>query len=94
MKEKDMSQMMIWSINLLVLSLGVFVAGMIKPKWIFFWMDKPNRIHIQLFAVALFMGAAVLFAEANIAKKDEQTQAKVEASKVIEETPTIEEKAK
>jgi undecaprenyl pyrophosphate phosphatase UppP len=84
-----MSQMMVWSINLLVLSIGILVAGMIKPKWIFFWMENPNRVHIQLFAVALFMGAAVMFGEANVAKKQEMELAKVEKSKVIVETPTI-----
>jgi len=89
-----MSQMMVWSINLFVLSIGILVAGMIKPKWIFFWVKTPSRLQIQLLAMALFMGATVLFGEANIAKEKEQQLAKVEASKVIEETPTIEAEAK
>jgi len=84
-----MSAMMVWSINLLVLAIGILVAGMIKPKWILFWMNNPSRIQIQLLAGALFMGATVLFGEANLAKQEEQVLAKKELTKVVEETPTI-----
>jgi len=85
-----MSGMMVWSINLLVLSIGILVAGMIKPKWILFWMNNPSRIQIQLLAAGLFMGAAVMFGEANIAKQEQEVLAKKELTKIVKETPTIE----
>ncbi len=84
-----MSQMMVWSINLLVLSVCILIAGMIKPKWILFWMSKPSRVHIQLLAVALFMGGAVMFGEAGKAKQQEQQVIKAEMNKAIAETPAI-----
>jgi hypothetical protein len=39
---------MVWSINLLVLAVGLLIVGMIKPHWILFWMEKPKRIAIIL----------------------------------------------
>lgn len=84
-----MSHMMIWAINLFVLSIGILVAGMIKPKWVLFWMKNPSRIQIQLLAGALFMGGAVLFGEANLAKQQEMAELKLERSEVVIETPTI-----
>ncbi len=84
-----MSHMMVWAINLFVLSIGIFVVGMIKPTWIFFWMKNPSRIQIQLLAGALFMGGAVMFGESNLAKQQEMAELKLERSEVIMETPSI-----
>jgi len=84
-----MSQMMVWSINLFVLSIGILIAGMIKPKWIFFWVNNPTRLQIQLLVAALFMGGAYLYGEAGLEKQQRQEVAKAELKKVIKETPTI-----
>jgi len=66
--------MMVWSINLFVLSIGVLIVGMIKPHWILFWMEKPGRMPIFLLSVVLFMVGAVMFGEANLEKKKETTE--------------------
>jgi hypothetical protein len=60
--------MMVWSINILVLAIGFLIVGMIKPRWLLFWMDKPGRMPIIIFSIMLFMVAAVMFGEANIEK--------------------------
>ncbi len=57
--------MMVWSINILVLAIGFFIVGMIKPKCLLFWMDKPGRMPIVLFCAMLFMVSVVMFGEAN-----------------------------
>lgn len=81
--------MMVWSINLLALSIGILIAGMIKPKWILFWLANPSRIQIQFLAVALFMAATVMFGDANLEKQQEVAAAETEKSIDVEEAPTI-----
>ncbi|MDF1582619.1 MAG: hypothetical protein RQ733_12185 [Methyloprofundus sp.] len=57
--------MIIWAINLLVLSIGILIVGLIKPNWLLFWMEKPSRFIIVAASIVLFMAAAVLFGEGN-----------------------------
>ncbi len=76
--------MMVWSINLLVLAIGILLVGMIKPYWILFWMEKPGRFPIVLLSIVLFMVSATMFGQANIEKhrlKTEQTQQKSQTEK-------------
>jgi len=35
----------------------ILIVGMIKPKWICFWMKDPNRIAVTSISLILFMGA-------------------------------------
>ncbi|MCF7969548.1 MAG: hypothetical protein K9L22_00070 [Methylococcaceae bacterium] len=57
--------MIVWAINLLVLSVGILIVGLIKPNWLLFWMEKPSRFIIVAVSIVLFMAAAVLFGEGN-----------------------------
>lgn len=85
--------MMVWSINILVLSIGFLIVGMIKPNWILFWMEKPARMPIVVLSSVLFMVSAVMFGEAN---KEKTQQIKVEQA-VVEtatETPKVIEEVK
>ena len=66
--------MMVWSINLFVLAIGLFIVGMIKPQWILFWMEKPSRMPIVILSVILFMCGAVMFGEANVEKQKEKSE--------------------
>lgn len=61
--------MMVWAINMLVLSIGILIVGMIKPNWILFWMDKPIRMPIVILSAVLFMVFAVMFGEATKEKQ-------------------------
>ncbi len=65
---------MVWSINLFVLAIGLFIVGMIKPQWILFWMEKPSRMPIVILSVILFMCGAVMFGEANLEKQKEKSE--------------------
>jgi len=67
--------MLVWSINLLVLSVGFLIVGMIKPKWLLFWMDQPGRMPIVILSSVLFMAGATMFGEANRAKQQSQVVA-------------------
>ncbi|MFK5950381.1 MAG: hypothetical protein QM500_16610 [Methylococcales bacterium] len=81
-----MEPMLVWAINLFVLSIGIFIVGMIKPKWILFWAEHPNRLMIQFIVVPLLMGALVLYGEGNRAEKSHQKAAK---NKTVAETPVL-----
>jgi len=70
--------MIVYAINLFILSVLIFIVGMVKPGWIMFWMDKPSRMGVVWLAVLLFMGAAVLFGEGNRQKRlAENTQTQI-----------------
>ena len=82
---------MVWSINLLVLAVGLLIVGMIKPQWILFWMEKPKRIAIIILSSVLFMIAAVMFGEANKEKLPKSTTQTEEPSQIeVDMTPTVE----
>ncbi len=85
--------MMVWSINILVLAIGFFIVGMIKPKWLLFWLEKPSRMPVVLLSVVLFMVAAVMFGEASKEKNQQQESAK--SSPVSESSiPSVAEETK
>jgi hypothetical protein len=33
----------------------VLLVGMIKPKWVLFWMKEPNRLIVSTVALVMFM---------------------------------------
>ncbi len=76
--------MMVWSINLLILSIGLLIVGMIKPGLILFWMETPKRMPIFMVSVVIFMSAAMMFGEANMEKQTETTQ-----EPEIKDTPSV-----
>jgi hypothetical protein len=42
---------------LVVLSFLVLIVGLIKPKWIFFWMKAPDRVLVSIIALLILMGS-------------------------------------
>jgi hypothetical protein len=36
-------------------SVLVLLVGLIKPKWILFWMQEPNRLMVSAVALVMFM---------------------------------------
>jgi len=42
---------------LVVLSILILIVGLIKPKWVLFWMKEPTRILVSSIALIMFMGA-------------------------------------
>lgn len=85
--------MMVGAINLIVLALGIFIVGMIKPRWLLFWMDKPTRLHINFIAFALFMSGAFMFGEATQEKQSSQTK-QVQQTSHADTAPVVDENKK
>ena len=72
-----MNTLIYYSFNVMILAVVILIVGMVKPKWILLWMDKPGRLPIVAIAGAIFMAAAVMFGEGNKqiqAEKSKQVQ--------------------
>ena len=79
--------MIIWAFNLLLLAIGLLVVGLIKPKWLLFWMEQPNRYIIVAVASILLMAAAILFGEGNRQNSPLSEAAKKDQA-VVTESPS------
>ncbi len=69
-----MNTLIYYSFSILFVSLLVLIVGLIKPKWVFLWMDKPGRLPVIMMASILFMIGAVMFGEGNKQLKQEKQQ--------------------
>ncbi len=69
-----MNTLIYYALNIFILSVVVLIVGMIKPKWILLWLDKPGRLPVIIIASVLFMVSAVMFGEGNKRLKQEQEQ--------------------
>lgn len=76
-------------ISLILLSVLLLIVGLIKPKWILFWMNEPTRIMIVGVGMVMFMIGAVLFGEGNKAKQLElqKPPAIVKPAQVVSDKP-------
>ena len=82
-------------------TLLLFIVGMINPKWILFFIKKPDRFLILVISTVLFMISATLYGEGNRQAKLENTpkptvsqlpaasSAPVPVPLPVPETPTI-----
>ena len=65
--------MIIAAINILIISILILIIGLINPKWLLVWVDKPGRMPIIMISAVLFMIAATLFGEGNKRKQEALT---------------------
>ncbi len=86
-----MNTLIYYSFNVMILAVVILIVGLIKPKWILLWMDKPGRLPIMAIAGAIFMAGAVMFGEGNKQKQQEQAAAAAAkpAQKAVEEVPDL-----
>ena len=54
---------------LVVLSILILIIGLIKPKWILFWMKEPNRIIVSGIALLLFMASMTGYTQLTVQPK-------------------------
>ncbi|WP_347988061.1 hypothetical protein [Methylomonas sp. AM2-LC] len=86
-----MNTLIYYSLEVLILSGLVLIVGLIKPNWIFLWMDKPGRMPVIWLATALFMIGMVLNGEGRKKLKLETPPAvQSEQVKPISEIPVPE----
>lgn len=54
---------------LVALSPVVFLIGLVKPKWILFWMKEPDRLIASSVGLLLFMGTFTWYSELRVQHK-------------------------
>jgi hypothetical protein len=69
-----MNTLIYYSFNIGILAAVILIVGLIKPKWIFFWMDSPGRLPVSFLAAALIMAAGTMFGEGNKQLQAEKAQ--------------------
>ncbi|MGZ8240200.1 MAG: hypothetical protein ACXWTK_01645 [Methylobacter sp.] len=57
--------MIITAFNLGIVTLLFFILGMIKPKWVLFFLQKPDRFMVLIISTIFFMISATLYGEGN-----------------------------
>jgi hypothetical protein len=48
---------------IIVLSFVIFIVGMIRPTWVFFWMKEPSRYLVIAVSMILFMLSLIGYGE-------------------------------
>ena len=61
------------SFNIAIYTFAFFVAGMIKPEMVLFFMKNPNRITITIITVVLAMTGFTLYGE-GVREKEVETE--------------------
>lgn len=55
--------MVLFAKSMIVFSVLVFLVGLIKPKWVLFWMKAPDRLVATSLGLLLFMASFTGFSE-------------------------------
>jgi ABC-type Fe3+-siderophore transport system permease subunit len=66
---------------LAVLAVLILIIGLIKPKWVLFWMEEPNRILVSGIALIMFMTAFTAYTQFTV-----QPKQKTERERTQDET--------
>lgn len=64
--------MMKFVLLLVALSPVVFLIGLVRPKWILFWMKEPDRLIASSVGLLMFMGTFTYYSELRVQHKAEQ----------------------
>lgn len=62
---------------MIVLSIVIFIVGMIRPTWVFFWVKEPSRYLIIAVSMILFMLSMIGYGETMtriVAQKEKQNK--------------------
>lgn len=57
---------------LVALSPVVFLIGLLKPKWILFWMKEPDRLWASSVGILMFMATFTAYSELRLKHKSGQ----------------------
>ena len=55
---------------LAVSSVIILIVGLIKPKWILFWMKQPDRLTVTMLSMLLFMVSWTFIAKLTLKPKE------------------------
>jgi len=61
--------MLPFALNLIIITVLFFIAGMIKPKWPLFFLERPTRFLVLAITTVLVMISVTLYGEGLKEKK-------------------------
>jgi hypothetical protein len=64
--------MVLYAINLGIITILFFIIGMIKPKWALFFMKEPTRFTILMITPILIMITVTMYGEGLKRQKEEE----------------------
>jgi len=67
--------MLLAALNLMLITVLIFIAGMIKPRWVLFFLDKPSRTQILSITLVLVMISVTMYGQGISDKKKEEAAA-------------------
>ena len=73
--------MILFAINLGLLTVLFFIVGMIKPKWSLFFLKEPSRFLVMAITMILVMISFTLYGE-GIRRSKEEKQKETPAPKI------------
>lgn len=79
--------MLIFFKSLVALSILIFIVGLIKPKWILFWMKQPDRLIATSLGLLLFMASWTGIAKLTL--KPKAPQAVQHSERSVDEQNTL-----
>lgn len=56
---------------LVALSPVVFLIGLVKPRWILFWMKEPDRLYASCVGLIMFMATFTAYSELRVRHRTE-----------------------
>ena len=78
--------MVFYSFHLAAFTLIFFVVGMIKPKWMLFFLKEPTRFMILMITPILIMITVTLYGE-GLKREKEEKALKETPAKIAEPAP-------
>ena len=78
--------MMKFVLLLVALSPVVFLIGLVKPKWLLFWMKEPNRLIASSLGIFMFMATFTYYSELRVQHKAQQETAQVSKTRSPEQS--------
>lgn len=66
--------MMAFLMILVPISFVVFTIGLVKPKWILFWMKEPDRLWASSVGLLIFMAGVTVYSELRLKPRALQSQ--------------------
>jgi ABC-type nickel/cobalt efflux system permease component RcnA len=59
---------------LVAVSVLILIVGLIKPKWVLFFMKQPDRLTVTALAMVMFMGAWTGIAKLTLKPKSQMEE--------------------
>jgi len=79
---------MVYSAITFLITVGlILIVGLIKPKWVLFWMKEPDRFVVVAICTVLFMLAMTMYGEGLKRKQMAEATVTMKAQSATQSAP-------